>query len=595
MRAHSNLVLQVIKSQAGTLDKAIGEGFMNSYDQGAKNITIDITSKLVRIVDDGRGFAGQVVKDVFEEFGNPHPMDEEGFAKDTTFGKFRIGRGQMFAFGKNTWRSANFKMVTDVDKWGLDYDYEEGHPNQPGCIVEIELYDALSLRDIQHTVDRLTKFCRYTDRNLVVNGKSVATDPATLKWDVVNDLAYIKKKVVEHRYRNGTGLDVYQQGVFVESLPLSEFGLEGVIVIRQEVSVNFARNQVLRRCARWKKIAQLLKEEGIRSASNKKKLNRQEARNFVEEYAGGGSVSHDMFYDTACLPDVTGKLWSPHQLYNLIHTRSDAPKILRDADGRVSLCFGPKGDHEAEKVMQLKRAVVLDEVVLEWLHADDIDDPAEQGAAAIKVICEVQPERGNAQSYDRFRGMLIWADYRLLLEDVDDRDYHRLSPDEYTQREEDFIRCIENVMSHLDYSVNGFNDRENRSAGIGQTDLTKAWTDGASHITFDRNFVASLNLSMERDWFKAGLIVADMYAFTSDSTTEKDDSVECLQRYAEFTESLPDACRKAYQVFINIMLRRGGKLPKPIQENMMREAEAYAHEQHVYQDEEAPASPHGVN
>lgn len=227
MRAHSNLVLQVIKSQAGTIAKAILEGVMNSIDQAAKNIAVTITAKLVRITDDGRGFAGQIVKDVFEEFGNPHPMDDEGFAKDTVFGKFRIGRGQMFAFGKNTWRSANFRMITDVDKWGLDYDYEEGHPDQPGCIVEIELYDALSLRDIQHTVDQITKFCRYTDRNLVVNGKSVATDPATLKWDVVNDLAYIKKKVVEHRYRNGTGLDVYQQGVFVESLPLSEFGLEG--------------------------------------------------------------------------------------------------------------------------------------------------------------------------------------------------------------------------------------------------------------------------------------------------------------------------------------------------------------------------------
>jgi hypothetical protein len=43
------------------------------------------------------------------------------------------------------------------------------------------------------------------------------------------------------------------------------------------------------------------------------------------------------------------------------------------------------------------------------------------------------------------------------------------------------------------------------------------------------------------------------------------------------------------------MLRRGGKLPKPVQENIIKEAEAYAHEQHVYKDEEASASPHGVN
>lgn len=588
MRAHNNLVLQVIKSQAGTLSKAILEGVMNSIDQEAPNIIVTISADRVRIEDDGKGFAGQVVKDVFEEFGNPHPMDEEGFAKDTKFGKFRIGRGQMFAFGKNVWRSAEFQMTTDIDNMGLEYVYEEGHTFQPGCIVEIELYEALSLREIQNTIDQITRFCRYTESNLMVNGESIALDPAKLKWDVVTPEAYIKKKVVEHRWRGGTGLDVYQQGVFVETLPTSEFGLEGTIVIRQEVSVNFARNQVLRRCKRWKKIAALLKEEGIKDIAKKSKLTRQEARNFVEEFSGGeGGVSYNTFFSTACMPDITGKMWSAEQLLKLINSNAKVPKILRDEDGRLRLGFAAKGDREAEKVMQMRRAVVLDEVVLEQLRVDHIADLAAQGLAAVRAISGLDMTGAAPPNhYDRFRGNLVWRDYRALLEDVDDRDYHRFSADEFTPREDDFLRCAEHIMRSLDSHMHGWQDRENRSVGIGASALSDAWTDGATYITFDREYVSKLDLGMERDWFKVGLQIAKLYAYREDSTKSGDveEGIEYLQCYADLTKVLPDACRHAYQICVTLMSRRAGKLPKSMQNNINKEAETHAAMLVAYQD-----------
>lgn len=590
MRANDNLVLQVIKSQAGTLSKAILEGVMNSIDQEAENITVSINATTVTIKDDGRGFSGQDVQAVFEEFGKPHPLDEEGFAKDTTFGKFRIGRGQMFAFGKNTWRSANYRMLTDVDNRGLDYTFEDGHEFQPGCVVEIELYEALSLREIQAAADSLTHYCRYTKSNLTVNGVSIANDPAKLKWDVVNEIAYIKKKAVEHRWSSGSGLDIYQQGVFVENIPTSTFGLEGVVVIRQEVSVNFARNQVLRRCPRWKRIEKMLKEEGINAITKKARLTRAEARNFVEEFSGGGGeVSYEAFFETACLPDVTGKMWSPMQFKRLINASAGSSRVMRNADGCILIGFAPKGDREAEKVMLMKKAVVLDEVVLEQLRVDHIKGDKKCGDAALRAICGTDMARvANPLSQDRFNGRLIWCDFKTLLNDESDSaDYYRFSADEFTSKEHDFLRCVDTIMRGLDMTINGWQQRQNRASGIGSSRLCGAWTDGATHITFDREFVGNLALEMERDWFRVGLLCAKLYSYNEDSTRSSDveEGVEFLQSYLRLTEALPDISRQAYQTFITLMNRRVGKLTKSAQNSIHKEAETHATLLMAYQPE----------
>jgi hypothetical protein len=599
MRAHPNLVLQVIKSQAGTLAKAALEGVMNAIDGKADNIIVTITAIMLRIEDDGVGFAGKKVREVFEEFGNPHPMDENGFSTDAKFGKFRIGRGQMFAFGKNTWRSINYRMYTDIDRMGLEYDYEEGHPNQPGCVVEIELYEPLNLREIQNTVDQITKFCRYTDRNLTVNGVSVAADPTKMKWDIVHDLAYINKKVTEHRWRSTTtGLDVYQQGVFVETLPVSEFGLEGTIVIRDEVGVNFARNQVLRRCPQWKKVAALLKQEGLRDIEKKKKLTRDQARSFVEEFSGGdGDVTYESFFDTACMPDVTGKLWSGSQILKLINSRSDSPRIKRDADGCILLGFAPKGNKEAAKVMDLKRGLVLDDAVLEQLRLDHIKDPEKQGLAAVRAICGLdntgcrRDHRGNP-IHDRFDERLKWADYTTLLNDIEDREYHRLSQDDWTDREDDILSGAQSIMYWLDHELHGYKERENRVASLGVSELSTAWTDGATCIAFDRTFLNGLQLHMERDWFELGILIASLYARSTDSTQADGtrDDIEYLQNFKELVFKLPNLCRQTHQTHINKLLRRGGKLPKNVQGIINKEAEAYAHQLVAYKAEAEQAA-----
>src|SRR5690606_17939145 len=109
LKMHPHLLWSVIHRQAGTIGKGILEGVMNSVDAGATRCDIILDREHFSIEDDGKGFASdQEIEDFFETFGTPH---EEGDAK---YGRFRMGRGQMMAFGMNVWHTNNYKMVVDL-------------------------------------------------------------------------------------------------------------------------------------------------------------------------------------------------------------------------------------------------------------------------------------------------------------------------------------------------------------------------------------------------------------------------------------------------------------------------------------------------
>lgn len=139
---HPHLLMDVMRRQAGTLGKAILEGGMNAVDAKAKKFSVELTQKGMVLEDDGQGFpSAEEVQQFFEVFGKPH---EESEAK--TYGTFRMGRGQIFAFGKNVWRSQCQQMVVDLENMGLDYDLEQLAESErvPGCRITVTFYNPLS-------------------------------------------------------------------------------------------------------------------------------------------------------------------------------------------------------------------------------------------------------------------------------------------------------------------------------------------------------------------------------------------------------------------------------------------------------------------
>lgn len=249
-RMHPDLLYSVIKAQAGTHEKALLEAVMNAVDAGATKCDIEIDQKGYVINDNGKGFASrQEIEDFFETFGTPH---KEG---DATYGKFRMGRGQLFAFSRTVWQSNNFLMDVCIKTKGLDYLLKDDQPVYAGCKITGTWHEKLKSYDVINIGRELKTLIRYMQIPVTINGEVISCLAHEQKWDAETPEAYIKVS------QNAGALSVYNLGALVCHYPASKFGIGGVVVAKEQLTVNFARNDVLvSECKVWKKISKKLNE-----------------------------------------------------------------------------------------------------------------------------------------------------------------------------------------------------------------------------------------------------------------------------------------------------------------------------------------------
>ena len=293
-----NLLVSVIKSQAGTLSKALLEGIMNSLDAGAARVDVTLTETSFIIEDGGRGFASaDEIRNWFGRFGTPHV---EG---DATYGRFRMGRGQMMSFASTVWQSNQFCMTVDIEKRGLSYDlYTLAQPFK-GCRVEGTLYKNLATYQMRDTLTELRKFVLYTPKPVYVNGELFGNAPARLKtWTHEDENAFYK--VVP----GSEELHVYNQGVFVEDMSTWRTGCGGVIVSKKPLQVNFARNAILEdKCPVWGAIKEELEGAVMRKLSEAKSLSEGERRYLARRSSSTGGKYTELLMKAKVLTDPSGK------------------------------------------------------------------------------------------------------------------------------------------------------------------------------------------------------------------------------------------------------------------------------------------------
>lgn len=235
----------LIQSQAGTLEKAILEGVANAIDAGSSGVQITLKPKKVIIEDDGKGFASE--KEL-EEFFETFAFDHSQHARQ--IGRFGVGRGQMFHFGKNTWTTNGFRMRVDSKADPYGYDLDAAPKPHKGVKIEIDLYEPLGLADLQKVTTELRALVKYSTLPISLNGKVVSTDPSTLKWDVETPDAWI-------RLDDSHQIKLYSQGLFVQHLSSYQFGRGGVVITKlgKPLKQNMARNDVLTSdCPVWKRL-----------------------------------------------------------------------------------------------------------------------------------------------------------------------------------------------------------------------------------------------------------------------------------------------------------------------------------------------------
>jgi hypothetical protein len=526
---HANLLYDVITKQAGTLQKAILEGVMNGVDAGASRIDITLDMERLTISDDGKGFVGRrEIEDFFETFGTPH---KEG---DATYGRFRMGRGQLMAFGRNTWRTNQYRMEVDIKAKGLDYDLygaddeidvptadaTDGEAQRTlgfdapatervkGCSIEVILYDRLLPSKKDEVEREIKEWVCWVDVPVHLNGVLISEDPAKAKWTVTTDDAYFKLSSTR------TTMSVYNLGVLVMRADASRYGIGGTVVSRKRLDVNFARNDVQDTCDVFKRIKSELRKHSDKETSTKRKLTEAQkthlAHRIVACDIGWAEASQ-----AAIFTDVDGKG------FNLEGFRT---KTYRTDE----IIAAPRSDRTAVKVQQQGMAIA---VANETLERFGVKTMAELIPLLVAYCRSRQGDPSTSWTARYFGDSLeklkvkTLDDYRHLVDET----FETLDPKKLTANRRMLLRTAEKG----GYVIARELDKASRRMLPGRSEVAHAWTDGVKAIWIETDSLKLLSLGYQGCTRFASLLLHEYMHDGPDTETHEHD--------AEFYENFHNA------------------------------------------------------
>jgi hypothetical protein len=483
----------IIQSQAGTLSKALLEGVMNSIDAGAKSLSVTLSGEAFTLLDDGRGFQSRdEIEKWFRKFGTPH---EEG---DSTYGFYRMGRGQMMAFAVNTWRTGSFEMSVDIKNKGMGFGLKEKLRPVKGCRITGKLYTPLTASDLDEVIRDFSSLVKFAQIPVRLNGKVISKNPKDIKWDLETDDAYIQIDREKEK-----PLKIYNLGVLVREYSNWTYGCGGVVVSKKQLRVNFARNDILTAtCDVWRRISQYVKSANVKKVAMKGSLNNGERSFLAKQYIYGEIKDIDVDpMDLKLVTDITGRHHSVRDLLSV---------------SRIS-CSSDKQGHTGSQ-----------------LHR--------QGAAF--MLSQETLTRFTASNVEELLGMLTKSTGYQFPDAIDfDTVAEGFS--------ENFTVIDEGDLSHEEklafWVVNNFHGKffawyrsVEKSSGIrelriGDSNVAKAWTDGRTYITLER---ALLKRALKRG--AAGFM--DLLGTLTHEYTHQDSDLESHDHdqyfYNKFHDSL---------------------------------------------------------
>tara|TARA_B100000700_G_scaffold68939_1_gene76367 strand:+ start:40216 stop:40944 length:729 start_codon:yes stop_codon:yes gene_type:complete len=230
-QAGADLIHQTIYAQAGSIEKGYLEYIMNAVDAGATRIDInmDFNGSTYEIIDNGNGFGShdmsweekeKVIELLFGQLGFYHGTKEENHR---TYGKFGIGRAQMWAFSKNSWHTHNVKMNVDILNNGLNYEMEKSDEFFDGCKIQGEFYEQLTPNEVNNIKKQLANLAAYAPIDVYFNGTKINRSIEDIKNQ-------FNVEGVRIELKPSSSLKVYNQGVFVREYSNFYFGTGGLTV-----------------------------------------------------------------------------------------------------------------------------------------------------------------------------------------------------------------------------------------------------------------------------------------------------------------------------------------------------------------------------
>ncbi len=519
-KIHPRLLVDVIKRQSGNLTKALQEIISNSIDAGSSEIRVTITPEKVTVIDDGKGFSSrEEVESFFEVFGLPHDDSE-----NKTFGRFRMGRGQAFSFGKNIWRTNSFEMTVDVEHmmadasnpYGVSYELKDNLPLKAGCHIEIFLYDKLEEWQMRNAISQIGTEVKYCACRIIVNDQLVSNNPKTEKWTMETDDFHLKIT------GGNSGIRIYNLGIYTMSV--HDYGLDGVCVSKKRLDVNFARNNIINTCSVWKSMKAAFKKVG-ENIFNKKRLNDSERRRIISGFCSG-EFNQTEIWQSPIFPDVTGKYWS-----------------LKGLDKKGTFwSFDEEGSVKGDRIIQMGLAIVLDKSILAQFDY--------HGTPEFFFTDKLSASHLTSTAFRTVDALIGNVDMRSSI--VEEKSL--------TPREKTLLKSMRFGASEIERDFN-------RQLLIGISSVMDGWTDGDTFIAINREFIRRMDGSLQSFCRLAHLLLHEI----THEDISSNSHIHSPQFYQDFHDNIDRSLRSARTMYENYAFNLK-RLSKKIESEKEKEA-----------------------
>ncbi|MFK5951004.1 MAG: hypothetical protein QM500_19805 [Methylococcales bacterium] len=457
------IVGDLIYSQNGTIATAIRELVMNAIDAMSLTCEIRLGATGFEIIDQGQGFGSREnIEKFFKRFGEPHT---EG---DAIFGRFRIGRGQIMAFGSITWHSDEFKMKTDVSNSGHGFTLIEDKDDiHRGCKVYGNFYSPINDWDLRTAKEEICKLVKYAEQDVSYNGIPISYNHST-QWDYEDE----DVKIIWNPNRED-GIMLYSLGVFVKDINRHHYGINADIVTKKALKLNMARNEVSENDPLWKKISVLLQEQAIKEGRSKikgKQIDENTRRSLIRQVLQG-NIEFDEARRMPLIRDCRGHTVMTCNLWTNKRPLTISPSA---------------GDRVADRLASRKMATVL--------HYDELRI---WGADSLEELIELMAEKATTSQYRslifEIKGIRIEPFDKLAMGVSDKLNLVKqanLKPREASARTA--LQYASGIMSNrINYHVE--DKIAKRQISIGESDVADGWTDALSFIAIGRHMLPLLD------------------------------------------------------------------------------------------------------
>jgi hypothetical protein len=452
-KLHENLIHHLVDHQSATAERALIELVMNSADAGASRVEITLDDAGFKLVDDGKGFPSEAsIRQFFATFGSPQ-------TEEKTFGRYRVGRAQIFGWASTVWDSNAFRMDVDLKRDPQGFALSSLRKKVSGCQVTGTWNDQFRRRYPPGCIPALERALRdallFPPVEVWINGDVAAKPTHAQDWSSETAQAYF-------RLQTHGGLAVFNQGVFVCELPHAAFHVGGVLVSKEALPLTMSRNEVVTHAPEWQAIAAHIKE-------------RADAL-----HQAGASVGTDEFRSYALRKSFEGGDTGAAVITIVPKRQITLQAFAASLSRTQTLVYAGRGDvlftEEAVRSMGLQAAV---------LHFDTLERVAEiltmRGATNAEIVCRLLDQVNDAYPLGPIR----------VLNGVDlprkDSVYRVLEEQELVGPEKDARGWIEAAFYYFAAAVG----IEARSVLIAETPANVAgFTDGRGFIALSRPLVA---------------------------------------------------------------------------------------------------------